>query len=53
MRRMGMEAYQTYLAHYTPERNYATLMRIYDEALQSPSTALHANLTDAETRAGR
>lgn len=33
MRRMGAAAYQTYLAHYTPERNYEMLMRIYDEAI--------------------
>ena len=51
MRRMGMEAYQAYLAHYTPERNYETLMRIYDEALASlPSPA--PELIDAQTRAG-
>ena len=33
MRRLGAAAYQTYLAHYTPERNYDMLMRIYDEAI--------------------
>ncbi len=33
MRRMGMDAYQTWRAHYTPERNYEMLMHIYDEAL--------------------
>lgn len=32
LRRMGAEAYRSYLAHYTPERNYDMLMRIYDEA---------------------
>ena len=53
MRRMGMDAYQTYLANYTPERNYATLMRIYDEALASLPSSISANLIDAETRAGR
>lgn len=35
MRRMGMEAYQSYSKHYTPERNYEQLMTIYDEALAS------------------
>lgn len=40
MKRMGMDAYQTWLDHYTPERNYELLMRIYDEALASlPSPA--------------
>lgn len=40
MRDMGMDAYQTWLAQYTPERNYELLMHIYDEALASvPSTA--------------
>lgn len=53
MRRMGMEAYQAYLAHYTPERNYETLMRIYDEALVSLPSPLPAELIDAQTRAGR
>lgn len=53
MRRMGVDAYQTYLAHYTPERNYATLMRIYDEALASLPSSLSANLIHAKTRAGR
>ncbi len=39
MRRMGIDAYQTWLAHYTPERNYELLMHIYDEALSTlPST---------------
>lgn len=42
MRRMGMDAYQTWLAHYTPERNYELLMHIYDEALSTlPSPAAH------------
>lgn len=53
MRRMGMDAYQTYLAHYTPERNYDTLMRIYDEALASLPSSFPVNLIDAQTRAGR
>lgn len=51
MRRMGAEAYQSYLAHYTPERNYEMLMRIYDEAI----AALPATVPDAyaKDRAGR
>lgn len=53
MRRMGMEAYQAYLAHYTPERNYDTLLRIYDEALGSLPSPVAAELIDAQTRAGR
>ncbi len=53
MRRMGMEAYQAYLAHYTPERNYETLMRIYDEALASLPSPRPVELIDAQTRAGR
>jgi glycosyltransferase involved in cell wall biosynthesis len=51
MLRMGMEAYQSYLAHYTPERNYATLMGIYDEALVSPPSSFSANLIHADARA--
>ena len=40
MRRMGIDAYQTWRAHYTPEHNYELLMRIYDEALSTlPSPA--------------
>ena len=51
MRRMGAEAYQSYLAHYTPERNYEMLMRIYDEAIAAlPATAPDAYAKD---RAGR
>jgi len=53
IRRMGMNAYQSYLAHYTPERNYATLMRIYDEALSSLPSSLPVDLIDAQTRASR
>ena len=52
IRRMGMEAYQSYLAHYTPERNYATLMHIYDEALASLPSSYPSNLIHADTRAG-
>lgn len=32
LRRMGAEAYRSYLSHYTPERNYEMLMRIYEDA---------------------
>jgi glycosyltransferase involved in cell wall biosynthesis len=37
MARMGQAARAEYEAHYTPERNYATLMDIYEDAI----TALH------------
>jgi glycosyltransferase involved in cell wall biosynthesis len=47
MRRMGLEAYQTYLARYTPERNYATLMAIYHQALAPLPTSLTAETIDA------
>jgi glycosyltransferase involved in cell wall biosynthesis len=47
MRRMGLEAYQTYLARYTPERNYATLMGIYHQALAPLPTSLTAKTLDA------
>ena len=47
MRRMGMEAYQTYLARYTPERNYATLLSIYHQALAPLPTSLTAETIDA------
>lgn len=44
MQRMGVNAYQTWLAHYTPERNYEMLMDIYDEALSFlPSPAPRAS----------
>ncbi len=33
MREMGRAAWQTYLAHYTPEHNYEQLMRIYQQAI--------------------
>ena len=33
MRAMGRAAWHAYLAHYTPERNYAQLMRIYRQAM--------------------
>lgn len=33
MRAMGREAWRTYLEHYTPERNYQQLLRIYQQAL--------------------
>ncbi len=51
MRRMGAEAYQDYLAHYTPERNYELLMRIYDEAIAALPASLPA--AHAENRPGR
>jgi hypothetical protein len=44
---MGLEAYQTYLARYTPERNYATLMGIYHQALAPLPTSLTAKTLDA------
>ena len=47
MRRMGLEAYQTYLARYTPERNYTTLMAIYHQALAPLPTSLTAETIDA------
>ncbi len=33
MRDMGRAAWQTYLEHYTPERNYEQLLRIYEQAM--------------------
>ncbi len=33
MRAMGRAAWRTYLEHYTPERNYEQLLRIYQQAL--------------------
>ena len=47
MRRMGLEAYQTYLARYTPERNYTTLLDIYHQALTPLPTSLTAETIDA------
>ena len=47
MRRMGVEAYQTYLARYTPERNYTTLMAIYHQTLAPLPTSLTAETIDA------
>ncbi len=47
MRRMGLEAYQTYLASYTPERNYTALMDIYHQALTPLPTSLTAETIDA------
>jgi glycosyltransferase involved in cell wall biosynthesis len=47
MRRMGLEAYQTYLARYTPERNYTALMDIYHQALTPLPTSLTAETIDA------
>lgn len=52
MRRMGLEAYQTYLARYTPERNYATLMDIYHQALTPLPDSSITQAIDAQTRAG-
>jgi glycosyltransferase involved in cell wall biosynthesis len=47
MRRMGLEAYQTYLARYTPERNYSTLLAIYHQTLAPLPTSLTAESIDA------
>jgi glycosyltransferase involved in cell wall biosynthesis len=52
MRRMGLEAYQTYLARYTPERNYAMLMDIYHQALTPLPDSSITQAIDAQTRAG-
>jgi len=52
MRRMGLEAYQTYLAHYTPERNYAMLMDIYHQALTPLPDSSITQAIDAQTLAG-
>ncbi len=51
MRRMGIDAYQTWRTHYTPERNYELLMRIYDEALTPLPSPMQA--ADAKNRPGR
>lgn len=51
MRSMGIDAYQTWRTHYTPERNYELLMRIYDEALSPLPSPLP--VADAENRPGR
>ena len=51
MRRMGIDAYQTWRTHYTPERNYELLMRIYDEAISPLPSPVQA--ADAENRPGR
>lgn len=53
MRRMGMDAYQTWFAHYTPERNYELLMHIYDEALSTLSSPTSADTAHAQNRPGR
>lgn len=47
MRRMGLEAYQAYLARYTPERNYAILMDIYHQALAPLPDSLINETIDA------
>ncbi|MFM2109052.1 MAG: hypothetical protein RLZZ513_2120, partial [Pseudomonadota bacterium] len=52
MRRMGLEAYQAYLARYTPERNYAMLMDIYHQALTPLPDSSITQAIDAQTRAG-
>lgn len=52
MRRMGLEAYQTYLARYTPERNYAMLMDIYHQALTPLPDSPISEHINAQTRAG-
>ncbi|SFU91635.1 glycosyltransferase [Pseudoduganella namucuonensis] len=41
MLRMGRTAYARYLAHYTPERNLATLLRIYHAALSAQQGERH------------
>ncbi len=51
MRRMGIDAYQTWRTHYTPERNYELLMRIYDEALSPLPSPMQ--VADAENCPGR
>jgi len=51
MRRMGIDAYQTWREHYTPERNYELLMRIYDEALTTLPSPIQA--ANAKNRPGR
>lgn len=52
MQRMGVNAYQDYLAHYTPERNYAMLMQVYREAIAClPSPALPS--AHAQNHTGR
>ena len=33
--RMGRNAREFYLAHYTPEKNYSSLMNIYETAMNS------------------
>jgi len=52
MRRMGLEAYQTYLARYTPERNFAMLMDIYHQALTPLPDSPISEHINAQTRAG-
>lgn len=40
LRRMGINAYQSYLSHYTPDRNYGLLMQVYHEAIAAlPSSS--------------
>lgn len=51
MRRMGAAAHETYLAYYTPERNYEMLMRIYDEAIAARPA--HFPQRYAQDRPGR
>lgn len=51
LRRMGAEAYQSYLTQYTPERNYDLLMRIYDDAIAALPASLP--LAHAKNRPGR
>ena len=36
MRAMGQAAWEAYLAHYTPERNYEQLLHIYQQAIAAP-----------------
>lgn len=42
MARMGAAARAAYEAHYTPQRNYVTLMDIYREAMAQTAGATHA-----------
>lgn len=51
MRRMGEQAYQSYLTAYTPERNYAQLLQIYQEALAATPLPLCASRPPENTHA--
>lgn len=45
MRAMGRAAWQAYLAHYTPERNYEQLLRIYQQAIAATPLPAPSPLT--------